>query len=186
MMDDFIKNGIVKKEEVLTVKDYPMGFFDLTSDTDQVIKFTYKEAKEELALDLKANEKTPVFFDEKLESVKIVSPNPDFKNATIKVEKHTKIESGDITKGLYKVSFTDEIKPGKVAFQSEDKNAIIVKLSKYGNVEPLSFAPHEKTSLRTEDVTLMAGDKILVDKATVKVVDTVQENIDALDKDKEK
>lgn len=185
-VDEFVKKGIEKKEAELELKDYPLGFFDFTSDKNQEIKLTYKESKEALSIKLIAGQKTPIYLDEKLQSIKIVSSDEASKDATIKVENHKKSDSNEIKNGLYKVSFTDEVKPGKVAFQSTKKDAIIVKLSKYDNIEPLALKEHDKKSFRTEDVTLMAGDKVIVNGSPIKIIDTVQENIDSLDKEKSK
>lgn len=182
MVEEFTKKELVKKEEDLELKDLPVATFDLTSDSNQKLILKNEDSKkEDIEVFLEKDKKTPVYFDENLSSIIITGDS----SATIKAEKHTKTEADTLSTGLYKVTFTDDIKPGNLVFKTKDKDASVTFFSKYGNVDTLELKK-EGSTFATEEITLMAGDTILLNGKDFSIIDTVQEKIDEKEKTKEK
>lgn len=183
VMAKFTKDEIAKSEKTHELKDFPFASVAFTSDKDQILVLSDKDTKKEaIKVKLVAGEKTPVFIDENTAKLELQTPDGGEDKATIKVEKYESTKDNTLYTGLLRVGFSNDIKPGTYAFQAKDKDAKITVYSKYGNVIPQEFKEGEK-GIRSEQMMLNAGDRVLVESKDATLVDTVQEGIEKLEKD---
>ncbi len=182
-LEEFINKPLAKAEANLEVKDFPLAAIDVTSDTDQTLVLKNKDAKtEDLVIKLPAGVKTPVYFTENVASATLVTPEGADDKANVTFAKHEKVRQTEPTNGLWLVGFSDDITPGSFVFEKANKDIKVIKLSKYGSVKEIEFKEDKDGKFLSEEITLLAGDKILVDGEKVSIIDITQQRIDELNK----